>query len=108
MFLRGEVGQDRNDPATRGSEGVGGRKGRAVHVQLAAIDGTEGGLAPEALLAEHRVLPGLQRREALGGERLVDLVVVEVLEGEPGPGERPGCGVGRCHQEAPAPTAATN
>ena len=45
--------------------------------------GAERLVEPEALLAEHRVLPGLERRQHLRGERLVDLVEVEVLQREP-------------------------
>ena len=43
-----------------------------------------GSSRPEMRLAVVRVLPGLQRRQHLRGERLVDLVEVEVLQLEPG------------------------
>ena len=47
---------------------------------LAAVDRAQRRLEAEPLAAEHRVLPGLQRAQHLRGERLVDLVEVEVLE----------------------------
>ena len=50
-----------------------------------------GASRPSLLLAERRVLPRLQRREHRGGERLVDLVEVEVLQAS-----------GRCGPASPA------
>ncbi len=59
-----------------------------------------GASRPEALLAEDRVLPRLERAEHLGGERLVDLVEIEVLEGQAVSLEHPRHRVGGRHQEA--------
>ena len=57
-------------------------------------------LAAELLGAEALVLPGLQRAEHLRGEGLVDLVVVEVLQGQAGAVEHPRHRVGGRHQQA--------
>ena len=72
------LGQARDDPPAGRGEGVPGRERAAVDVQPLAVDRAERRLAPEALAAEDRVFPGAQRAQDLGGERLVDLVEVEV------------------------------
>ena len=51
-----------------------------LHVELGTVDRAERRIAAEEHLAVVRVLPGLQRRQHLRGERLVDLVEVEVLQ----------------------------
>ena len=65
-----------------------------------AVDRAEGFVEAEALLAEDRVLPGLRASPAPGGEGLVDLVEVEVLEGGPLARQHPRHGIGRSHQQA--------
>ena len=65
-----------------------------------AVDRAQRGVEAEALLAEHRVLPRLQRGEHLRGERLVDLVEVEVLQRQAVAREHPRHGVRRSHQQA--------
>ena len=82
------------------ANGVGGGERAAVDVQAGAVDRAERGLPPQLVLAERRVLPGGEGAEHLGREGLVDLVVVEVLEGEAGAVEHPRHRVGRCHQQA--------
>ena len=59
-----------------------------------------GRVEAETLLAEHRVLPGRERRQHLRREGLVDLVEVEVLEGQAVAGQHPRDGVRRGHQQA--------
>ena len=87
-------------PPARRAERVSGAKRAAVHVEPLAVDRANGLLETQAVAAEHRVLPGLQRAQHLGGERLVDLVEVEVLQREPRPREhRRHCVRGR-HQQA--------
>ncbi len=49
-------------------------------LSLRAVDRAERRVEAQPLLAEDRVLPRLERREHLRGERLVDLVEVEVLQ----------------------------
>ena len=49
-------------------------------LSLSAVDLAQRRVAPEPLAREHRVPPRLQRRQHLRGERLVDLVEVEVVE----------------------------
>src|SRR5690606_41660186 len=61
----------------------------AVDVQLAAVDAAQRLVQAELLLGEAGVLPRLERGQYLGGERLVDLVEVEVLQAEPRPGQHP-------------------
>ncbi len=57
----------------------------------------------EALLAVLVGFPGRQRGQHHRGERLVDLVEVEVLQGQPVAGEQPGYRVRGCHQQAVGP-----
>ena len=59
-----------------------------------------GSSRPRILLAVGRVLPRLQRRQHLRGERLVDLVEVEVLQFEPRALEHARDRDGRRHQQA--------
>src|SRR5690606_23664107 len=73
----------------RGDDAPAGRRERvargeraAVHVQLLAVDRAQRLLQPQALLAEDRVLPGLQRAEHLRREGFMDLVEVEVLKAQ--------------------------
>ena len=80
-----------HDPAAGRGERVPGRQRRAVDVELRAVDRAQRGVEPELALAERRVLPRLQRREHGRGERLVDLVEVEVLQAS-----------GRCGPASPA------
>ena len=59
----------------------GGERG-AGDVDLAAVDRPERLVEAEPLRAEGGILPGPERHQHLRGECLVDLVEVEVLEGE--------------------------
>ena len=68
-------------------------------LSLAAVDRAQRRVEAEALLAEHRVLPRLERREHLRGERLVDLVEVEVLQRQALAGQHPR------HRRTPGPSA---
>src|SRR6188472_4252784 len=76
------LGQLGDDPAAGRGERVPGRQRRAVDVELRAVDGAQRGVQPELALAEGRVFPRLQGREHGRRERLVDLVEVEVLQGQ--------------------------
>src|SRR5699024_2049434 len=71
------------DPTAGGGERVPGSDGRAVHVQFRLVDRTRFLVAAAPVLGELGVLPGFQRGQHLRGERLVDLVEVEVLQGQP-------------------------
>src|SRR6202789_3888974 len=71
--LFGEAGDD--PPAGR-RERVRGGERAAVDVQLRAVDRAERFVPSQLLLAEAGVFPGLQRAADLGGEGVVDLVVV--------------------------------
>src|SRR4051812_16903990 len=53
----GELG---DDPAAGRRERVPGRQGRAVDIQLRAVDRAERGVQAQLALGERRVLPGLQ------------------------------------------------
>ena len=64
-----------------------------------AVDRAERGVEAELLLAEVRVLPGLQRGEHRGGEGLVDLVEVEVLQAQAVAGQQ------HRHRRRPGPSA---
>ena len=94
--LLGGGGQDA--PAGRG-ERVADRQRGAVDVELRAVDRAERLVEAEALAAELGVLPRRERRQDLGGERLVDLEEVEVLEGEAGALEHPRDRVGGRHEQ---------
>ncbi len=67
---------------------------------LSRVDRAERRVQPKALLAECGVLPGRERAEHLGGEGLVDLVEVEVLQGQLVALEQPRHRVGGRHQQA--------
>src|SRR5688572_25297969 len=70
------IGQLGDDPAPGRGERMPRRERRAVDVELRAVDGAQGRVQRELVLAERRVLPGLHRREHRRRERLVDLVEV--------------------------------
>ncbi len=72
----------------------------AMDVEPFAVDRAERLVEPEPLAAEDRVLPGLERAQDLGGERLMDLVEVELLQRHPGPREHLRHRVGRRHQQS--------
>src|SRR6478735_3755452 len=99
-LLREQLGRDGDDPPAGRGEGVRGRRRRTVEVEPPAVDRAERCREAEPLLAEHRVLPRRERGQHLRGERLVDLVVVEVLEREPVALQHPRDGVRRRHQQA--------
>src|ERR1700761_3118355 len=82
--LRELLGERSDDPPAGGPEWVAGTERATVDVELGAIDRPERLVASELLRAERRVLPCLEGAEDLSGERLVDLVGVEVLQREPG------------------------
>src|SRR6185437_12441467 len=69
----GESGDDA--PAGR-AEGMSGAQRATVDVEALAVDGAQRRVEAEALGAEYGVLPGLQRAQQLGRERLVDLVEI--------------------------------
>ena len=70
------------DATTPGQFGIDCLLDSSVHLLNADYLPLDGLPEAEALLAEHRVLPGLEGREHLRGEGLVDLVEVEVLQRE--------------------------
>src|SRR6185437_16184336 len=76
------LGQARDDAPAGGAERMARGERAAVRVQLVAVDAPEWCVEAELLLAVDRVLPGLERAQDLGRERLVNLVEVEVLQGE--------------------------
>jgi hypothetical protein len=71
-----------DEPPAGGAERMAGAERAAADVDLLAVD-RPSGVEPEALFAVDRVLPRLQRAQHLRGERLVDLVDVEVLQLQP-------------------------
>ena len=52
----------------------------ALDVELGAIDGAQWLVTTKALAAELGRLPSLERCERLRGERLVNFVIVEILQ----------------------------
>src|SRR5262249_29885097 len=78
-LLRQELRERRNDSRAGGRERVTDGHAAALDVELRSIDRAERAVAPEPLAAELLRLPRLERDERLRGERLVDLVEVEVL-----------------------------
>ena len=94
-----QLGQRGDDPAAGRGERVAGGQRRAGDVQPAAVDLAERLGEAQPVPAEHRIGPGLQRGQHGGRERLVDLVEVEVLQGELVPFQQPGQRVHRRHQQ---------
>src|SRR5882672_7570869 len=70
----------KNDARAGSAHRVTERNGAAVHVELFFIEGTQGTVKAELFAAILLVPPRLEAAEHLGGERLVDLPVVEVVE----------------------------
>jgi hypothetical protein len=79
---------------------VAGGQRRSVDVEPGPVDHPERGVQAEPFLGELRRLPGRQGRQHLRRERLVDLVVVEILQGQAAAGQHPGHRVRRGHQQA--------
>ena len=79
-FSASSLARRGDDPAAGGGERVARRQRGAVDVELGPVDRAERRVEAEPLLAEDRVLPRLQGGQHLRGERLVDLVEVEVLQ----------------------------
>jgi hypothetical protein len=79
---------------------MAGGERAAVDVEPLAVDRAERVLESEPVAAEGGVLPGAQRAEHLRREGLVDLVEVEVSQGESEPVEHSRHRVGGRHQEA--------
>src|SRR5439155_8087703 len=94
-----EFGEGGDEAAAGGGEGVAGGEGGAVDVELGAVDRAERGVQAQAFLGVGRVFPGFEGGQDLGGERFVDLVEVEVLEGQAGAGEHAGDGVHGGHEQ---------
>src|SRR5690349_21326681 len=92
----GETADDA--PAGRG-ERVAGGEPTAVDVEPVDVDLAERLVAAEALAAEHRIGPRLQRAEDLRGERLVDLIELEVGQREAGAVEHARHRVDGCHEQ---------
>ena len=78
--LRQQLGEVAHDARAGRRERMAEGDARAPDVQLGAVDGAQRLVAAEHLLAVVGILPGLQRRQHLRGEGLVDLVEVEVLQ----------------------------
>ena len=97
--LREEPRQGRDDPRPGGGEGVARRERGPRRVEPVPVDRPERPVEAEPLRAVRLVLPRGERGQHLGGERLVDLVEVEVAQGETGAGEHARYGVGGRHQQ---------
>ena len=102
-LLLGELlGQLGDDPAAGRRERMPRGQRRAVDVELGAVDGAERPIQAEALLAVLLGLPRRQRGQHHRRERLVDLVVVEILQRQPVAGQQPRHRIRRRHQQAVA------
>src|SRR5262249_23665419 len=88
-----QPGKRRADPRAGGGEGVAERNAAALHVELGAIDAAERCRQSQHVATVIRRLPGLERTQHLCRERLVDLVVVEVLESDAGVAQHGGHGI---------------
>src|SRR5437016_12271498 len=95
-LLRG--GSD--DARAGGRERMAERDARPLRIELRAIDGAQRRAPSQAITAVPLRLPGLERAKHLRGERLVDLVDIEVLQLEPRAIEHARYGIGRRHQHA--------
>ncbi len=89
-----------DDARARRGERVADGEARSLDVELGAIDRAERPVEAELLLAVDGILPGLQRGDHLRGERLVDLVEVEVLQRQSGARDHAGHRHGGGHQQA--------
>src|SRR5690606_8882494 len=98
--LREELRGRGEDARAGGGKRVAGGKGAARDVEPRRIDGAEGRGQVETRAAEVLVLPGPERGRHLRGERLVDLVEVEVLERQPRALQHARHGIYRRHQES--------
>src|SRR5215472_18789337 len=79
--IAGEELRERREDAGAGrGEGMAERHAPALHVQPRAVDGAQGRRKTQHVTAVLECLPRLERSQHLRGERLVNLVVVEVLE----------------------------
>src|SRR6185437_4794780 len=67
----------------RSCKGMADRHTAALHIETRLIDVTERRAAAEPLAAVLGRLPRLEQAEWHGRESLVDLVIIEVLQGEP-------------------------
>ncbi|MNE92404.1 hypothetical protein D3C80_1901220 [compost metagenome] len=59
-----------------------GSQGAALDVELAAVDRPQRCVEPQPALAVTGIFPGLERTQHLRGEGLMDLVVIEILQGQ--------------------------
>src|SRR5277367_1759416 len=69
-----------------------------VEIEASPVDDTERGRTSQSTAAKVITFPGRQRAEYLAGERLVDLVVVKVLQRQGIATKQSRYGIGRCHQ----------
>src|ERR1700751_2068443 len=95
-----QLRQSRDD--ARAGRGKGMTEGDAatLNVDLGTIDAAEGGRQSQHLATVVRRLPRLERTQHLRCERLVDLVVVEVLERDAGIAQHGRHGIGGCHEQS--------
>src|SRR5699024_6022071 len=100
-LLLQQLGGGGQDAAAGRGERVAGRQRGAVDVELGPVDRALGLVQAEALGAVLVGFPPGERGQDLRGEGLVDLVEVEVLQGEPvaleQPRHRVGGKIGRAH-----------
>jgi len=89
-----------------GSAGGGKRVTRgqraALDVHFAAVDGAQRRIQTQAGFAVVGVFPSLEGAQHLGGKSLVDLVEVEVLQGQTGTLQHARHGIGRRLHEEPS------
>src|SRR6202166_5300985 len=91
---------ERGDDARSGrGKWVAYREAAALHVELGASDGAEGGRQSQLVAAENRIRPGLERAQYLTGESLVNLVIIEVLERKVRVAQHSRHGVRRRHEQ---------
>ena len=79
-----DLGERAEDARAGGGEGMAEGDAAALHVEPGAVDAAERRRQAQHVAAVFRRLPRLERAQQLRRERLVDLVVVEVLQREPG------------------------
>ena len=77
-----ELGCGGDDARAGGGEGVAEGEAGTHHVELGRIDAAHRLLAAEAVATIGRALPGAQGAQHLRGEGFVDLVEIEVLQGQ--------------------------
>src|SRR3954469_15274685 len=76
------VDEMQHDAVSGGADGMPERDSAAIDIEFFAVDLAGSAIESQNLAAELVVIPGGEAAEHLGGERLVELPGLDVLDGE--------------------------